>query len=182
MEEINSSFPVRKAMRLRNFNYAASLCYFITITAYGRRCLFGHVENGEMKLNVVGEMISDIYKHLDSRFSKIHCMDFVVMPNHFHCIISLDNENQVSIPQVIGGFKSMTTVEYIRLQKKAGHKEVNTQVWQRSYWDDIIWNERQLNFIRNYISRNPLRWNNDGLNDKHSDNVDHISQSLKNLR
>ncbi len=33
------------------------------------------------------------------------------------------------------------------------------RVWQRSYWDRIVRNERSLAYIRRYIHNNPARWN-----------------------
>ena len=45
-------------------------------------------------------------------------MDYVVMPNHFHCILYLNRENNNSIPKVMNYFKSITTEEYIKGETK----------------------------------------------------------------
>lgn len=36
--------------------------------------------------------------------------------------------------------------------------DVNTFKWQRSFYDRIIRNEKELHNIRKYIKENPLRW------------------------
>jgi putative transposase len=38
-------------------------------------------------------------------------------------------------------------------------KEVDPDFeWQSRFWDKIIWNDKQLNIIRNYIRNNPMKW------------------------
>lgn len=37
-----------------------------------------------------------------------------------------------------------------------------TPVWQRSYYEHIIRDERDLGRIRDYIAANPARWEDDG--------------------
>ncbi|MCK4965336.1 MAG: transposase, partial [Dehalococcoidia bacterium] len=34
-------------------------------------------------------------------------------------------------------------------------------VWQRNYYEHIIWNEDELNLIRQYILDNPVQWDTD---------------------
>jgi REP element-mobilizing transposase RayT len=40
-------------------------------------------------------------------------------------------------------------------------------VWQRSFYDRIIRNERELNAIRQYIANNPAQWEVDRENPHH---------------
>ena len=175
-------YPSRKKMRYTGFDYAAQGCYFITIVTHGHICLFGHIENAEMVLNDSGRMIAEQYLSIESRFSLVKCMDYVVMPNHFHCILYLDRGNDDDIPKVIAYFKSMTTNEYIRGVKEKGWKRFDSHLWQRNYWDDIIWNNRQLEYAQKYIALNPSRWNMDNINPQHDENVDHILRQFKQLR
>jgi hypothetical protein len=55
----------------------------------------------------------------------------------------------------------MTTNEYIRGVKELGWAPFPGKVWQRSYYEHIIRNERALNAIRQYIYNNPIRWERD---------------------
>lgn len=61
----------------------------------------------------------------------------------------------------MGWFITMTTNEYIRGVKTLGWQRYNKKLWQRSYWDTIIWNERAYHRISNYIKNNLKNWNND---------------------
>ena len=101
----DNPYPSRKKMRFTGFDYKTQGCYFITVVTFNRSCLFGHVENEEMILSDSGKMIDHIYHTIEERFLQVGCMDYVVMPNHFHCILYLDRKNDDSIPKVMDYFK-----------------------------------------------------------------------------
>ncbi|WP_298482655.1 transposase [uncultured Chloroflexus sp.] len=63
-----------------------------------------------------------------------------------------------TIGDIVGAFKSITTVAYIRGVKQSGWPPFRGRVWQRNYYEHIIRNEESLNRIRQYIADNPLRW------------------------
>lgn len=62
---------------------------------------------------------------------------------------------------VLDAFKSITTVEYIRGVKRMNWKPFYKKVWQREYFDTIIYNEEVLDRITRYIGNNPIKWRND---------------------
>jgi len=47
----------RRSIRLKGYDYSRSGAYFITICTQDRRCLFGEVVDGNMRLNELGEMV-----------------------------------------------------------------------------------------------------------------------------
>ncbi|MDQ7024055.1 MAG: transposase [Anaerolineae bacterium] len=58
----------------------------------------------------------------------------------------------------------------VRSFKSAVTKRINTYrstlggiVWQRNYWERIIRNDEELNWLRWYIDNNPARWKKDKL-------------------
>ncbi len=65
------------------------------------------------------------------------------------------------IGAVVGAFKSLTTVDYIRNVKQSNWKPFNKKLWQRNYHEHIIKNEESFGKIRNYIQTNPIQWQND---------------------
>ncbi|WP_051220291.1 transposase [Prevotella sp. AGR2160] len=173
---------IRKKMRFPDFDYAAQGCYFITIVTHQRLCLFGFIHEGNMILNEAGVMINNYYQSIEERFPKVTIMESVVMPNHFHCMIFCNKDNTDDIPKIIDYFKSSTTDAYIHGVKEKGWRPFHQHLWQRTYWDDIIWNGRQFEFVKNYIALNPYRWQKDNINVQHDIDVDHILWKLKTLR
>ncbi|MBN1485523.1 MAG: hypothetical protein JXA37_12470 [Chloroflexia bacterium] len=59
---------------------------------------------------------------------------------------------------IVGAFKSITTVEYIRGVKQSAWPPFPNRLWQRNYHEHIIRDEDELNRIRQYIDENPLYW------------------------
>ena len=154
--KVNSEITVRKSARMIGFDYSSSRCYFVTICADGHKCLFGSVipteSNGEMCLNHNGVVLDRHFRDLSNRYSFAELNKYVIMPNHVHMIIALDNNNRVSLTQIIGLFKSGVS------------RELGFSVWQRSYYDHIIRNETDYKKIWDYIENNPARWATDKYN------------------
>jgi putative transposase len=75
------------------------------------------------------------------------------------------NQYQHIIPQSVGsiirGFK-------IGVTKWFRERSPNISIWQRSFFDHIIRDEKSLYFIRRYIRNNPLAWDKEKEN--HLDN------------
>ncbi|MGQ9573601.1 MAG: transposase, partial [Dehalococcoidia bacterium] len=75
-----------------------------------------------------------------------------------------------TVGDIIGAFKSRTTVEYIRGVKTCGWTPFPGKLWQRNYYEHIIRNEHALDRIREYIVYNPLRWALDRENPQRTGN------------
>ena len=72
---------------------------------------------------------------------------------------------------MIGAFKSITTVEYIRGVKNNNWRQFDKKLWQRNYWEHIIRNENEYTNIAEYIINNPQKWYMDKLNDENQNVV-----------
>jgi REP element-mobilizing transposase RayT len=133
-----------------------------------------------MILNGAGLMVEKIYKELSIYFKNINFEEYVIMPNHFHCIIKIvdmvgvplvgtqmSGNNRATtrvaptIGDIIGAFKSLTTVEYIKMVKNNQLPSFDKQVWQRNYYENIIRNEKAYLKVMEYIKDNPLKWDED---------------------
>jgi putative transposase len=79
----------RRSIRLKGYDYSRQGRYFVTLCVQDRRHFFGEIINQEMYLNEAGLMIEKWYLELENKFPSIQCHEYVVMPNHFHCIIEI---------------------------------------------------------------------------------------------
>jgi putative transposase len=77
----------RRSIRFKGYDYASQGLYFLTLCVEDRNSLFGTVLEGEILLNDSGKMIEKWYFELENKFPDIKCHEFVIMPDHFHCII-----------------------------------------------------------------------------------------------
>lgn len=153
----------RRSIRLKNYDYSQAGLYFLTICVRNKHCLFGQVENGKMILNDAGKMIENEWLKIPDLFPNTNLEEYVVMPNHFHAILEIVNQNEKRLGDMVGAFQSITTVEYIRGVKKYGWKRFDRKLWQRNYWEHIIRGWNAYSNISNYIIENPSKWKNDQL-------------------
>jgi putative transposase len=168
----------RRSIRLKHYDYTQAGFYFITLCVQNKESLFGEIIEDQMILNSAGAMIEAQWLALQHRFPNIQLQEYIVMPNHFHAIIEVGGNANNGQPQgiaptalnvnksigdMIGAFKSITTVEYIRGIKTHHWQSFDDKLWQRNYWEHVIRNEQSLNDIAQYIINNPENWEMDKL-------------------
>jgi REP element-mobilizing transposase RayT len=169
----NPEIHHRRSIRLKGYDYTQPGAYFITFCAYQRMHLFGEVINGEMVLNERGKIARDEwFKTSELRpYVKLYEDEFVIMPNHGHGIIWIDEDwarqrraptnsreefgkpVKGSIPTIVRAYKSAVTYTV-----NAGQNQGGAVLWQKNYYEHIIRNDRELENIRWYIRNNPLNW------------------------
>ena len=155
--------PKRKSIRYKNFDYSQCGSYFITICTRNRENLFWdmkkvyqtkqtndleHIINSEfLPLNNVGKIIEKNLMVWQNTYKNVKIENFVIMPNHIHLIISIlgsesGNKNP-DVSRMVSQFKVRVT------------KETGQSIWQKSYFDHIIVNEKEFNNYFDYIENNP---------------------------
>jgi REP element-mobilizing transposase RayT len=88
----NPDIHKRQSIRLKGYDYSQSGLYFITICCYQRECLFGNIINSQMILNNFGQLIKEEWLKSAEIRKEIELDDFVIMPNHFHGIVIINQE------------------------------------------------------------------------------------------
>lgn len=181
----------RRSIRLKEYDYSMVGAYFVTMCVQGRECLFGAAADGVTLLNEAGRMVREWWLKLPEKFSGVEIEEYVIMPNHFHGIITIvgappcgrpiiDGESgqaQVedaksgrphwaapTVGHVMNWFKTMTTNAYIKGVKTADWSPFHGRLWQRNYYERIIRSDAELNAARKYIEENPLKWDMDKEN------------------
>jgi putative transposase len=164
----SNSPPHRRSPRLKNYDYAQSGAYFVTICTLHRQALFGGIKDSAMNLNVHGEVVRACWDDLPTHYPNVELDEFIIMPNHVHGIILLTEAVQeglkpsptnpipYGLPEIVRGFKTFSARNINFARNTRG-----TKVWQRSYHDRLIHNETMLNRIRLYIQTNPAQWDDD---------------------
>ena len=171
----NMKLPNRQSMRLSNYDYSAPGYYFVTICTSNMRCRFGKIANVEICLSDAGLIAQQCWMEIPVHYPCTKLDEFIVMPNHIHGIIIIDNNQrnvrvqnsepvqaqnfepvhnkyQYIIPRSLGciirGFKIGVT------QRCRQYAHFDFQ-WKRNYHDHVIRNEHSLHRIRKYIQNNP---------------------------
>ncbi len=170
-----SSFPNRRSIRLPGYDYTQPGGYFVTLLANNRVPIFGEIMDYSVHLSALGVVLEQEWLYLPHRFGHLELDAYVIMPNHFHGIILLNeykgDQSQDraekkedfgkpvagSIPTIIRSFKSSVT-QKARLLR--GFPSQMT-VWQRNYYEHVIRTPGALDQIRTYILGNPALWEQD---------------------
>ena len=191
MEKYKNKYRIKSA-RHPNWDYGSNGLYFITICTQNRTHFFGDIVTDKNGLPSVS--LSEIGKIAETEWLKTFEMrpdmnlwmgNFIVMPNHFHAIIGIgDNEfntqnrdamhcvstanmnantknkfgpQSKNLASIIRGFK-------IGVTKNA--RPINPDFsWQPRYHDHIIRNDLSFHNISNYIEQNALNWEKDKFYD-----------------
>ena len=91
-------------------------------------------------------LIATISKYRDAGEFALH--DFVVMPNHLHIVLSVDDGKTSgrAVQLIKGGFSHA-------LHQSGGARTV----WQPSYYEHRVRDGEEYRRIRNYVAQNPVR-------------------------
>lgn len=81
----------RRSIRLNGYDYAQNGNYFLTLCTRNRECLFGDVRDGKMYLSNYGKMVNECWQEIPVHFPQIVLHEYVIMPNHVHGIIEINN-------------------------------------------------------------------------------------------
>ena len=73
-------------------------------------------------------------------------------------------DRAITVGEVVGRFKTYTTRLYAEGMASRRWPPHRGRLWQRSYYEHIIRNERELVAIRAYIQNNPAQWSVDREN------------------
>ncbi len=176
----------RRSIRLKEYDYARAGAYFVTVCTNNKECLFGDVVEGNMTISQFGAVAMKCWVEIPNHFTGLSVDEFVIMPNHIHGILSFVGARHAvpelttepksnvspretieqfgkpvvgSLPTIIRSFKSTVTKKINQIRNLRGGP-----LWQRNYYEHVIRNENELNRIREYILKNPLKWELDREN------------------
>ena len=160
----------RRSVRMRGYDYGQTGAYFVTVCAAGRECLFGEVVGDEMHSSKAGEIVAEEWLRCAFLRPRVTLDAFVVMPNHLHGILVLDDEGRGTVhraptSEAFGKPTSDTVPTIVRYFKAATTRRINlwrgtpaAGVWQRGYYEHVVSDEASLSRLREYIQSNLLRW------------------------
>ena len=159
----------RRPNRLQDYDYSQTGYYLVTICARDRVNYFGGIEKGQMRLNEIGQIVTDCWWAIPEHFHNATLDEFVVMPNHIHGVVIIvgnadlrslphANRSKMYLSKIVHGFKSSVTRT---VRKRWGNHSFG---WQKSFYDHVIRNDEDLYRVRAYIQNNPLDWELDKNN------------------
>lgn len=90
MEKYKNKYRI-PSTRAQWWDYGWNGAYFITICTQNRKHFFGEIINRKMELSHLGIIADILWHEIPNHSTNIELGDFVVMPNHIHGILIIDN-------------------------------------------------------------------------------------------
>ena len=110
------------------------------------------------ELSDYGKIIDNQIITMNSIYKNINVEKYVIMPNHIHLLIFVDNTGGTS------GTPSPTNAvipAFVSTLKRFCNKQAGKDLFQRSFHDHIIRDDADYLKIWNYIDTNPAKWQED---------------------
>lgn len=185
-----------ESARAQWWNYSNHAAYFITICTSERAHIFGEISDNQMHLSTIGEIVYHEWNQSFDLRKELFCDVFVIMPNHIHAILRIENNNDESGAQglfvgtrgfAVGthgrasqqtntgiAYRSPKSISsFVAGFKSSATKRINEfrktpkkPVWQPRFHDRIIRNEKEHMRIYNYIENNVAKWDQDKFYEK----------------
>jgi putative transposase len=125
-------------MAILHRGWTSCSTYFITASA----CDKSHLLQSDRVASLLVEVLYHYHEH-----EKYLLHEFVVMPNHFHLLITPAESLERSLQLIKGGF-SFRAKRELKFEGK---------IWQSSYYDRRVRDSSEYEKIKRYIRQNPVR-------------------------
>lgn len=114
-----------------------------------------------MVLSDYGKIVEKYIQSIEKAYGQIVVMNYVVMPNHIHLVVMIYSDDNIFRDTATKTPANDIIPVMISVLKRFINKEIGFNIWQRSYHDHIIRNEKSFDKIWEYIENNPARWKKD---------------------
>ena len=165
---MKNSLPKRKHARLEHYDYSTAGAYFVTICTQSRECLLSRIVGrglapAEIQYTAYGQIAQEQLLLLEHRYPSLKIDKYVIMPNHIHMILMLEETakdcRHPTIMDIVCAYKSLTTRECKKVQPIG-------KIFQSSFYEHVIRGRADYNEIADYIANNPKQWELDKLYSK----------------
>ncbi len=175
-----NKLPKRKNIRLKDYDYSSCGYYFITICTKDRQFLFwenndniaagaditvwqtqnkSHAVGADIirpHLSGCGKIADRAINEIKTHYPHVMVDEYAIMPDHIHLIMKITNDDKYGRMISAPTHKPIMTV--IGQMKRWVSKEIGFPVWQKSYYEHIIRDEKDYVEKAEYIMNNPLKY------------------------
>jgi len=128
--------------------YGSGDCHFITCSCYRRQPLLAAPRRRDLFLAELEQV---------RRRYRMVVLGYVVMPEHFHLLLSEPQEGSLST--VMQALKLGFARRVLAAQRRAGtpDRPEASHIWQARFYDFNVWSDRKRREKLRYMHRNPVK-------------------------
>ena len=141
--------------RCFEWDYSSRCIYMITVELADRSKpvlgqLVGAGEEWRVEPSEIGRIVEACWREIPEQWPGVELIECQLMPDHFHGILFVKEQQQKKLGNIIGSFKSKSSSRSSALAHAPG-------LWVPGYVDLILFRKGQLEKMINYIRDNPRR-------------------------
>jgi len=150
--------PTRKSIRLKEYDYSSCGTYFVTICTKDRKSILWEQAVGaatcrpqNVPLSDYGKVVDSVITQICTHYPTISVDHYCIMPDHIHLLLAFqaaDGGRQVAAP-------TLSTV--VGQLKRICSTQAGVSLWQKSFYDRVMRNEKEYLAAWQYIENNPLQ-------------------------
>ena len=151
-------FPTRKPVRIEGYDYSTPGAYFVTVCTADRKPIFwlerrgGYHPPEKSPLSPAGKTVEQAIEQIPGHYSSVRVDKYCIMPDHIHLLLRIEPEadgRMISAP-------TLSTV--VGSMKRWVSRQVGAPIWQKSFYDHGIRNQKDYDEIWEYIENNPRKY------------------------
>ncbi len=119
----------RRSIRLKGYDYRRAGAYFVTVCTRERECLFGYVSHEQVCLHALGQIVAETWQEIPSHFERAAVHALVVMPNHIHGVIVLEDEYGADAASAAREGRGTACVRYHAMPLLHRHLRDTARAW-----------------------------------------------------
>ena len=148
-----NSLPERKSIRMADYDYSMPGAYFITVCVNDRKTILRNVGAATCRPNLseIGAVVETAILQIPKHYPMVTVDKYCVMPDHIHMILSINTDahgRQIAAPTV------STVVGHM---KRWVSMQIGHSIWQKSFIDRIIRDDKGYQAVWEYIENNPIK-------------------------
>ena len=181
------TLPIRKANRLKNYDYNLCGSYFITICVKGKHAILSNISEPLGNKNKCGssgnKKSSGLLGNKNNSGTLRTASPTVILTEcgaivekKLHAVgtetVNASIDKYVIMPDHVHFIltlmpdtktaadapQAQMVPRIIKWLKRTTNKEIGFDIWQRSYYDHVIRSEEEYNNVYQYIQNNPAKW------------------------
>lgn len=149
----------RKPNRIADFDYSQNGAYFVTICTQDRRRILSDIVGDGFPIpKPCGTVAEELIHRISDKYPDVSIDKYVIMPDHIHMLLRIGQDPGTGNPSptlgtIIGWYKYQVTKQVnLHFGQRA------EKLFQRSYYDHVIRNQKDYDEIWQYIENNPRMW------------------------
>ena len=148
-----NELPKRKHIRIEDYDYSTPGAYFITVCVHDRKPILWNVGAATCRPNLsnIGLVVETAILQIPEYYPMISVDKYCVMPDPIHMILTINTDEdglQIAAPTV------STVVGHM---KRWVSMQIGHSIWQKSFIDRVIRNDKGYRAVWEYIENNPVK-------------------------